>query len=328
MRAVVVDELGGPETLRMREWPEPAPGPGQIAIETAYVGINFADVQARASGHLVTSLPFVPGLEASGHVRALGEGVRGLSIGQPVTAITLGGAYADVVLAPAELTFAVPDGIDLRMAATLPIVLITAHALVHEVGRVREGESVLVHSAAGGVGTIAGQLARLAGAGPVLGVASTSDKARYALRFGYDDVFLADDFEIRLRSTTGDTGVDLALDAVGGGTWRRTRDALAPFGRLVSFGNAGGEQPWTARFNDLTPNAAGVHGFSISTMARTAPDALRAIAARAIPLVAERRVYVPITGEYPLEQAADAHRLLASRASTGKLVLRTNGPNP
>jgi NADPH2:quinone reductase len=322
MHAIVVDKLGGPEVLRLQERPEPTPGPGQVAIDVAYAGVNLADVHARASGHLVRSLPFVPGLEASGHICAVGEGVTDLTVGQPVTALTLGGAYADVVLASAALTFAVPEGLDLRAAATLPVVLPTAHALIHEVGRLHEGESVLVHSAAGGVGTVVGQIARLANAGATFGVVSRPEKAHYARQFGYDDIFLADDFDIRARATTNRRGVDLVLDSVGGETWRRSLDVLAPFGRLVSFGNAAGEPPWTTQFSALTPVSAGVHGFSISTLAATAPQALREVADRAFTLAG--KVELPITGNYEFREAAEAHRLLESRASTGKIVLRPN----
>jgi NADPH2:quinone reductase len=326
MHAIVVEELGGPEVLRLQERPEPTPGPGQVAIDVAYAGVNSADVQARSSGHLVRSLPFVPGLEASGHVRAVGEGVTDLTVGEPVTALTLGGAYADVVLASAALTFAVPEGLELRAAATLPVVLPTAHALIHEVGRLHEGESLLVHSAAGGVGTVVGQIARLANAGAIFGVVSRPEKAQTARQFGYDDIFLADDFDVRARAATNGRGVDVALDSVGGETWRRSLDVLAPFGRLVSFGNAAGEQPWTADFSALRPASAGVHGFSISMLAATAPQVLREVADRAFRLAG--KVELPITGDYEFEEAADAHRLLESRASTGKIVLRPSADPP
>lgn len=201
MHAVVVDELGGPESLRLKERPEPTPGPGQVSIDVA-AGVNLADAHARASGYLVRSLPFVPGLEASGHVREVGEGVTDLTVGEPVTALTIDGAYAEVVLASAALTFAVPDGLDLRRAATLPIVLPTAYALIHDVGRLHQGESLLVHSAAGGVGTVVGQVARLANAGAIFGVVSRPEKAQYARQFDYDEVFLADDFDVRARAAT------------------------------------------------------------------------------------------------------------------------------
>ena len=326
MRAVVVDELGGPEVLALRDVPEPEPGPGEVAIDVAYVGVNFADVTGRASGYLVASLPFVPGMEASGHVRALGEGVTGLAVGQPVTAMTMAGGYADVVVAQAPLTYAVPDGMDLRTAAALPIVLPTAHALVHETARLGAGESVLVHGAAGGVGTVVGQIARHAEAAAVYGVVSTPDKARYALDFGYDEVFLAADFDARARAATDGRGVDVVLDSVGGETWRRSLALLAPFGRLVSFGNAAGEEPWSADFASLIANAAGAHAFSISTLARTAPQALRPLAERSFALVAADEVEMPITAEFELQDAAEAHVLLESRASTGKIVLSVGSP--
>jgi NADPH2:quinone reductase len=183
-----------------------------------------------------------------------------------------------------------------------------------------------VHGAAGGVGTVVGQIARQAGAGAVYGVVSTAEKAPYALDFGYDEIFLAADFDVQARAATDGCGVDVVLDSVGGETWRRSLALLAPFGRLVSFGNAAGEEPWAAGFASLIPNAAGAHAFSISTLSRTAPQALRPLAERAFALVANGSVAVPITHEYALDDAADAHRLIESRASTGKIVLGVGSP--
>jgi NADPH2:quinone reductase len=172
MCAVRFSEFGGPEVLELVQAGEPVPGPGQVTIEVAYAGVNFADLKARSDGYRVPALPFVPGIEASGRVRAVGPGVAGLEPGQAVAALVPSGAYAEVVLADAATVFPLPDGIDARTAATLPIVLPTAHALLHEVGQLRAGESVLVHGAAGGIGTVAGQLARAAGAARVYGVVS------------------------------------------------------------------------------------------------------------------------------------------------------------
>lgn len=164
MRAVEFQEYGGPEVLRLVQVGAPEPGPGQVSIDAAWAGVNFADIKARAEGYRVASLPYRPGLEVSGRVRAVGEGVEGLTIGQEATALVDGGGYAEVVLAEAAAVFPLPGGLDLRTAATLPTVLPTAYGLIHEVGRLQAGESVLVHSAAGGIGTVAGQLARAAGA--------------------------------------------------------------------------------------------------------------------------------------------------------------------
>ncbi|MFI1394011.1 zinc-binding alcohol dehydrogenase family protein [Streptomyces sp. NPDC020681] len=322
MRAIQVTEYGGPEVLRLAEVDAPEPGPGEVAVDVAYAGVNFAEIKARRTGYRVPSLPFRPGLEVSGRIRTLGEGVTGLAVGQEVAAFTVGGGYAEVALAPAAQTFAVPAGLSLRTAATLPTVLPTAHALVHEAGRLRSGESVLVHGAAGGVGTAAGQLAKRVGEVTVYGVVSSPAKAEFALKHGYDQVFVGDDWAARLADATGGRGVDLLLDPIGGDALRHALDCLSPFGRVVSFGNTSDEAAWQFGTAELAPGARSVTAFSIMTLAGTAPQALRTLSERAFRLVADGEVELPVTAELPLAEAAEAHRLMESRATTGKLLLR------
>ncbi|MEV0089936.1 zinc-binding dehydrogenase [Streptomyces sp. NPDC050738] len=322
MRAIQLNEFGGPEVLREVEIRIPEPGPGQVAIDVAYAGVNFADLKARATGYRVPDLPFLPGLEVAGHVRALGAGVEGLTVGQEVAALTAGGGYAETVVASATTVFPVPAGLPLRTAATLPTVLPTAHALVHEVGRLRAGETVLVQGAAGGVGTVVGQLAKLAGAGAVYGVVSRPEKAEYALKYGYDQVFVGEDWADQLARATSGRGADLILDADGGEALRRSLDSLAPFGRIVNFGNSSDEAPWQFGRAELDPGARSVTSFSILTLAGTAPGVLRDLSHRAFALVAEGRAELPITAELPLADAAEAHRLIETRTTTGKLLLR------
>jgi NADPH2:quinone reductase len=330
MRAVEIQEYGGPEVLKVVEAEVPEPGPGQLSIDVAYTGVNFADLKARAEGYRVPALPFVPGLEVSGRVRALGEGVTGLAAGQEVAALTQGGAYADVVVADAVTVFPLPPGVDLRTGATLPTVLPTAYALIHTVGRLQPGETVLVQGAAGGVGTVLGQLASAAGAGAVHGVVSSAAKAEYAREHGYDEVFITSStppsasFVKEVREATDGRGVDLALDPVGGETLRASLDSLAPFGRLVSFGNASGAQPWQVGQPDLYPLALSVSGFSILTLAQTSPTELRALTERAFRTVVDGVVSLPVTAEFALEEASEAHRLMGARTSTGKLLLRAD----
>jgi NADPH2:quinone reductase len=324
MRAVEIQEYGGPEVLKVVEADVPEPGPGQVTVDVAYTGINFADLKARAEGYRVPKLPFVPGLEASGRIRAVGEGVTGLSVGQEVTALTEGGAYADVALANAATVFPVPAGVGLRTAATLPTVLPTAYALVHAVGRLQPGETVLVQGAAGGVGTVVGQLAKAAGAGAVYGVVSGAAKAAYAREYGYDEVFVGG-FTEAVRAATDGRGVDLALDPVGGETFRGSLASLAVFGRLVSFGNASSAPAWTVGQPELYPSGVSVGGFSILTLAKTAPGELRSLAERAFAKAVDGTVSLPVTAEFGLEEAAEAHRLMGTRTSTGKLLLRVAG---
>ncbi|WP_405910090.1 MULTISPECIES: zinc-binding alcohol dehydrogenase family protein [unclassified Streptomyces] len=327
MRAIQFQEYGGPEVLEVVEAEVPEPGPGQVSIDVTYVGVNFADLKARSEGYRVPSLPFRPGLEVSGRVRELGTGVQGLRVGQEVAALTASGAYAEVAVADAVTVFPLPDGVDLRTGATLPTVLPTAYALVHSVGRLQPGETVLVQGAAGGVGTVAGQLAKAAGAGAVYGVVSGAAKAKYALEYGYDEVFVSSSasFVDEVRGATGGRGVDLALDPVGGEILRGSLASLAPFGRLVSFGNASSAQPWQVGQPELYPTALSVAGFSILTLAQTAPDELRTIAERAFRTVVDGVASLPVTAEFGLAEAGEAHRLMGARTSTGKLLLRVAG---
>ncbi|MEV6180947.1 zinc-binding dehydrogenase [Streptomyces sp. NPDC052015] len=322
MRAVEFREYGGPEVLQLVQAETPEPGPGQVTIDAAWAGVNFADLKARAEGYRVTSLPYRPGLEVSGRIRAVGQGVDRLRPGQEVAALVGSGAYAEVVVAEAATVFPLPEGLDLRTAATLPTVVPTAHALLHEVGRLRAGETVLVHGAAGGIGTVAGQLARAAGAGAVYGVVSSTAKAEHALEHGYDEVFTADAFPDDVRRATGGRGVDLVLDPVGGDTLRRGLGALSVFGRLVSFGNAGGAEPWHVGQPELYAQGRSVAGFSILALAQSAPEALRSLAERAFRTVTDDTVTLPVTAEFPLSDAAGAHQLMGGRTSTGKLLLR------
>ncbi|MDX2675916.1 quinone oxidoreductase family protein [Streptomyces sp. NY05-11A] len=321
MRAIEFQQYGGPEVLEAVEADVPEPGPGQVSVDVAYAGVNFADLKARAEGYRVPALPFRPGLELSGRVRAVGDGVTGLSVGQEVTALTQSGGYAEVAVAEAATVFPLPQGVDLRTAASLLAVLPTAYALVHTVGRLQSGESVLVQGAAGGIGTVAGQLAKAAGAGAVYGVVSSAAKAEYARGHGYDEVFVGD-FEKAVRAATGERGVDLALDPVGGETLKASLASLAVFGRLVSFGNASSAEPWQVGQPELYPTGLSVGGFSILTLARTAPAELRTLVERALAKAADGTVSLPVTAQFALAEAAQAHRLMGARKSTGKLLLK------
>jgi NADPH2:quinone reductase len=322
MRAIVFEELGGPEVLRVLDLPEPRPGPGEVSVDVAWVGVNFADILARSTGYRVKGLPFRLGLEVSGRIREVGADVTGFAPGDEVAAFMDGGGYAEIAVSPAATVFRIPEGVTLRAGATLPSVLPTAYALLHEVGRLREGDTVLVQGAAGGVGTVAGQLARMGGASAVYGVVSRLDKAEHALKSGYDQVFAAATFDADVLAATGGRGVDIALDPVGGETFRRTLAVLARFGRLASFGNSGSSEPWTIGPAETYPLAKSVAGFSILGMAAADPRRLREIAEKAFRTVTEGGVELPVSAEFALEDAAQAHRLVESRTSTGKLLLR------
>ena len=325
MRAVLVEQYGGPQVLAPAELAEPEAGPGQVTIDVAYAGINYADVLARRDGYQVASLPFVPGLEVSGTVRGLGPGAAGFAVGEKVAAFIPSGGYAEVALADTASVYPLPEGTDLREAATWLAVLPTAYALINGPASITPGESVLIHSAAGGIGTVAGQLAKAAGAANVYGVVSSSEKATYALRFGYDRVFVGDEYLEALPEATGGQGVDVILDPVGGDTLRANLKLLARFGRLISFGNASGQENWQIGPTDLYPRGLGIFGFSIRALSRDDPARLRRITESAIASAAKTGIELPITAEYTLDDVAEAHRLLESRSATGKLLVRVAG---
>ncbi|GHO94062.1 NADPH:quinone reductase [Reticulibacter mediterranei] len=327
MRAVVIPEFGGPEVLKVREMPDPQPGPGQVAIRVAYAGVNYAETMERRGGHDAGDLPIIPGLEVSGHIAALGEGVQGLRVGQPVAAFTYVGGYAEIALAQAAFTFPL-DGydIDLTTAAGFPIIVPTAYDMLVRTARLQQGETVLVHAASGGVGSIAGQIARHLGAGQVIGTVSNPNKAAYARAFGYDHVFLYDEFLQDVRDITNGRGVDVVLEALGEPIRSQSLSLLAPFGRLVVFGSTGGsvDKPFTLPENPgefLRENKA-IMGYSIGKLAQSAPHLVAQTARDALTLIANKHIRIDITDVLPLEQAAEAHRRLESRATTGKLLLR------
>lgn len=240
MRAVTIPEFGGADVLRQAEVDVPEPGPGQVSIDVAYAGANFAEVLYRR-GVVDVPLPFVPGIEVSGHVRAVGPDVEGLRRGQPVAALTIvdSGGYAEVAVTSADLVAPLDGlGLGLDVAAAVPSNGATAFLVLDRVARIEPGETVLVHAAAGGVGSQLGQAARLLGAGRVAGTVGGPAKIETARGFGYDDVVLRDAPATEVAGLTGGRGFDIVVDMVGGPARRASLDALAPMGRMVEIGRA------------------------------------------------------------------------------------------
>ncbi len=328
MRAVVFEESGAPEVLQMCDLPAPSPGPGQVLIRVAYAGVNYAEVMFRRGDFTVT-MPFTPGLEVAGHVEAVAADVTGLRVGQAVAALTMpGGGYAEYAVAPAILTLPLETRygtVPLDIAAGLPCVAPTAYGLVRVVGRVGHGDRVLVHAAAGGVGSIAGQLARHLGAEQVIGVVGSEDKVAYARGLGYDDVLTTADFPQGVLAVTGDAGVDVILDGIGGEVRRQSLDLLAPLGRLVVFGNPGADADVEVSTNGLWSQTRTVAGFNIGLLAARRPDLVRKHSLEMLELVARGIIHVDVTDVHALPDAADAHRNMQDRTTRGKTLLRVGG---
>jgi NADPH2:quinone reductase len=325
VRAVGFKTNGGPEVFEEITVPEPEPGAGQVLIRVAYAGVNFAEVQHRRgefdppAGRLGYD---VPGLEVSGTVVGLGDGAAGLEVGQQVAAyLPKFGGYAE--LAVADAVFVRPTGgVGLAQAAGLPCVFPTAYGVLTDAGRLRAGESVLIHAAAGGVGSAAARIAQSLGATSVFGtVGGAPGKVEHARALGYDAVFPRDEFAKGVLEATDGRGVDVVLDPVGGAVRTASLALLAPFGRVVVYGDLGLSGDWTADVWDLWKNSKTVAGFNIGDLARRSPATIGGYLSRALEALARGELDYPEPNIVPLTDAAAAHRLLEGGATVGKTVL-------
>ena len=320
MHAVVVEETGGPEKLLWRERPEPEPGPGMVAVRLGLTSVNFADIQARR-GTGVTKTPFTPGLDGMGTVIAVGAGVTRVRAGDRVAVNPDDGSYAEVVLAREILVFPVDASISDEAAASITV-LITAWNILHLVARIQPGETVLIQAAAGGVGSVLVQMAREAGAGRIFATAGSPAKLEIARGFGADVAidYTTDDFSKRVLEATGQRGVDVICDAIGGEVFAQGLAARAFFGRHVVYGQSGGS-PGSLTTDLLHRSNRAVLGYSSGHYRRNRPAALAPAAAAAFNLVSAGKVKILEGGRFALKDAAKAHELVAARASIGRVFL-------
>jgi NADPH2:quinone reductase len=313
MRAIQMTEFGGPEVLELVELPIPEPGPEQVLIKVARAGLNFADTHTRTNSYVrKATLPLVPGGEVAGFREDTGE---------RVVALVGDGGYAEYAIAPRELVYPIPDELDEGAALALIIQGLTAWHLYRTAGHVAAGECVVVHSAAGGVGSLAVQLGRALGAGRVIATASSSEKRALALELGADVAIdaEADGLTERLLQANEGRPVDVVFDMAGGAVFDASYAALAPFGRIVVCGIAS-QEPNEVRTGSLLRHSRSVVGFYLfHTLERPGmfADALADLFARA----ARGELRTVIGATYPLDQAAQAHIDLRERRTTGKLLL-------
>ncbi|WP_017592424.1 quinone oxidoreductase family protein [Nocardiopsis potens] len=324
MRAITIDEPGGPEALRLTEADPPDPGPGEVAVDVAAAGVNFIDIYQR-SGLYPMPMPLTPGVEAAGTVAALGEGVTGLAVGQPVGWTGEPGGYAERAVVRADRVVPVPEGVGAEQAAAVLLQGMTAHYLTHSTYPVREGDTVLVHAAAGGTGLLLVQMARLRGA-RVIGTVSTPAKEELARAAGADEVIRygepGTDVAAAVRGMTGGAGVPVVYDGVGASTFEASLGALRRRGMLVLFGQSSGPVP---PFDPQRLNGAGGLFLTRPSLAHYTADRAELLdrAADVFGMVGRGDLEVRIGGRYPLAEAARAQQDLASRRTTGKLVLLT-----
>jgi NADPH2:quinone reductase len=318
MRAIVITRNGGPEVLEPAERPAPEPGPGEVLIDVAAAGVNFIDVYYR-KGAYAQELPYTPGVEAAGTVAAVGDGVREFSVGDRVAWANVQGAYAAKAVVPAGVVVPVPDGVTLEDAAASLLQGMTAHYLTRSTYPIQEGDTVLVHAAAGGMGLLLTQAATALGA-RVIGTASTPEKERLAKDAGADVTMGYDGFADRVRELTGGEGVAAVYDGVGAPTFDGSLASLRRRGTLALYGAAGGAVP---PFDPQRLNKAGSVYLTRPTLAHYVAEREELLerAADVYGWVGSGAVNVHVGHRYDLAEAASAHADLEARRSTGKLLL-------
>lgn len=336
MRQVWITRRGGPEVLQVREAPDPEPGAGEVRIRVAASGVNFADVLARMGLYPdAPPLPTVVGYEVAGVVDRVGEGVDGFREGDRVGALTRFGGYADVVCAPVMQVSRLPDALSFQKAAAIPVNYLTAWIMLVHLGCVREGDRVLVHAVAGGVGQAAVQICRWRGA-EVIGTASASKHARLReMGVAHCIDYRTQDFEAEVKRITNGKGVDVALDAVGGESFAKSYRSLAHLGRLYVFG-VSSFAPGTRRsipaalkglwkmprFGPipLMNRNRGVHGVNLGHLWGRV-DLLKRMQGEIMHLMEEGTFDPVVDRVFPLERAGEAHAWIQDRQNFGKVLL-------
>ena len=321
MKAIRIHETGGPEVMHLEEVEKPAPRAGEVLIEVAAVGVNYADLMHRQGTYMTrTRVPTTLGMEVAGTVVELGDGVTSPAIGTRVAAFGNGG-YAEYTTAAASALLPIPPNLDFAHAAAFPVQGLTAYQLLREAARMEKGESVLIHAAAGGVGTLAVQLAKLLGAGKVLGTASSASKLELARRLGADVTinYTAESWVEQVKEATDGRGANIILEMVGGTISEQSLQCLAPYGRMVVFGAASGQIAQFTGVQLMYKNQA-IIGYWLSAWMRR-PDRIASALNELMQYLAAGKLEIVVGQTFPLAEAAVAHQAITERKTTGKVVL-------
>jgi NADPH2:quinone reductase len=320
MKAIQFDRLGGPEVMYLSEVPKPELRPGTIIVKNHVITINFGDIFFTRGEYIVKPVfPDTPGMEASGIVDSVAPDVTDFKPGMRVAYIGMG-SYADYTRIRPSRVIPIPDYMNFEQGAALPIAMLTAWHMLHTIHQTHAGETVLVHSAAGGVGIAAVQIAKAAGA-RVIGTVSSEDKAALVRQYGADEVidYEKQDFAAEVMRLSDGRGIDLVLDAVGKPTFEKGLECLAPFGHMILFGRAGG-LPDPLNVAKLMEKSLTVSAF-VLPLIYSNREVMRRGLEHSFQLIREGKLTVPVGGSFPLAEAVEAHRFVLSRKSTGKILL-------
>jgi NADPH:quinone reductase len=323
MKGILVSRLGASDVLEYKDLPEPVPEADQVLIEVRGASVNFADIKARSGGyHLARQPPFIPGLDIAGVVLEVGSKVEKINRGDHVIAFPASGSYAEKAVASQALTFVVPRTLDLVKAAAAALVTGTVIHMLKHTARIEKHENLLIHTAAGGVGTTALQVARALGVTEVYGSVGSSWKVEHAKNMGAIGVvdYASTTYGRDINRLTDGRGVDVILNPLGGATIERDLECLAPFGRLISFGDLV-DGPGTIPQGELYKSNRSIHGSSFGHYRKNRPGPVRETMATVIDLLINDKITVFIDTCFRLKQASQAQQKLEDRKALGKLVL-------
>ena len=322
MKAVVADPIGGPENLVYTDLPTPKPGPGEVLVKLEAIGVNFIDVYFRTGFYKAPESPVRLGQEGAGIIAATGEGVAGWKAGQRVAYTVTRGSYAEYAIVAPQLLVELPEAVSFEEGAAVMLQGMTAHYLTHSTFGLKPGNTCLIHAAAGGVGLLLVQLAKIAGA-TVIGTVSTQEKADLVKQYGADHVirYTEQDFALETKKLTGGKGVDVVYDSVGKDTFLPSLDCLRPRGLMASFGQSSGG---VGQVDPLLLSQKGSLFLTRPTLRHYIVDAaeLKWRSSDLFQWLAAGRLQAPIHKVYKLADAAQAHRDLEARRTSGKLLLR------
>ncbi|WP_411954289.1 quinone oxidoreductase family protein [Alkalibacillus sp. S2W] len=322
MKAVVQYEYGDADVLTYTDVEIPKIGENEVLIRVAYSSVNYADIKKRTGNKGKDEFPLMLGLDVSGKIEEAPSNSTLLK-GDRVIAFPKNGSYAEYVVANEQLVFKIPHSLPLEKAATMPTVSVLSYILLYEIGQVQESDTIVIHSAAGGVGSMLVQLAKLAGIQSIIGTVGDIGKEDYVKALGADTVCTYETFAQEVLKLTDDQGANVIFDSVAGEISNNSLDCLALFGTLVQFGNSSGKAG-TFKTSDVHSSCRTIKGFSLGTTRKHNPARLAPVAEKVLKLFDSNEVTLPVTQVFNLNDVEKAHKLIESRSYKGKVLIKIN----
>jgi NADPH:quinone reductase len=320
MKAVLQNEFGNAGVLVFTDIEIPEISENEVLIKTAFTSVNYADIKSRKGAKGSGVFPFILGLDAAGTIEKAGSS-SSFSVGDQVIAFPTGGSYAEYVKAKEKLVFKIPESLSFEQAAAMPTVSILSYILLHEIGQVKKSDTIVIHSAAGGVGSMLIQLAKRFGVETIIATVGNLEKKTYVKNLGADVVYTYDTFTEEILRQTNNVGANVIFDSVAGDVTARSMECLALYGTLVQFGNSSGDTG-IFKTSDVHSSCRNVKGFSLGTTRKHRPEVLAPVAEKVLKLFASKEISLPIARIFDLREAAKAHELIESRNYEGKVLIR------